>query len=257
MTSAADRWRESLAAWALPDAIVASAEESPWIHPPELFGVPDEIVDTPSHARARESVPPGGTVLDVGCGGGIAAFAVVPPAGHVIGVDQQAEMLAMFRRNAEQRGVAVDTIEGSWPSVAPATPNADVVTAHHVLYNVGEVVPFLRALSDHARSRVVVELPDHHPLTAMAPAWRHFWQLERPDKPTPQDLLDVVAEMGLAAHREQWCGPPRTVPDPELAARFLRIRLCLPATREPDVLEFLRSRPPVSERELSTIWWDA
>jgi len=33
---------------------------------------------------------------EVGCGGGIAAFATVPPVRHVIGVDHQPEMLDMF-----------------------------------------------------------------------------------------------------------------------------------------------------------------
>ena len=80
VTSAADRWRLSLARWAIPEEILANAPESPWIHPPELFGVPEVIEDSPSHERAREAVPANGTVLDVGCGGGVAAFALTPPA---------------------------------------------------------------------------------------------------------------------------------------------------------------------------------
>jgi len=254
--SAADRWRQSLDAWALPEEILASAEESPWIHPPVLFDVPDVIELSPSHERAREAVPVGGTVLDVGCGGGIAAFALTPPAAHVIGVDHQSEMLTMFRANAAKRGVTCQTVEGFWPAVADATPSADVVTAHHVVYNVGDIVPFLRALDEHAHFRVVLEMPDHHPLAPMTAAWRHFWQLERPVGPTPSDLVDVLEEIGVHANREQWSGPMRAEQNLEQAAHFMRIRLCLPSARENEVRDFLIAQPTLRLRELSTIWWD-
>jgi SAM-dependent methyltransferase len=255
--SAAESWRRSLDAWALPDEIVASAEESPWIHPPELFEVPLRIQSSPSHERAREAMPGDGTVLDVGCGGGIAAFALTPPAAHVIGVDSQPEMLSMFRANAYKRAVTCETFEGSWPRVANEVPRVDVVTAPHVVYNVGDIVPFLEALTSHARERVVLEMPDRHPLAPMTNAWRHFWQLDRPEGPTPSHLLEVLAEMGISAHREQWRGELRVEQSLEQAARYMRIRLCLPATREGEVRDFLSSRAVPSQRELSAIWWDA
>ena len=256
MSSAATRWREALDAWALPEDIVRAAPQSPWIHPPVLFDVPDQIASTPSHERAREVLTPGATVLDVGCGGGIAAFALTPPATHVIGVDHQPEMLTMFARNAAARGLKAETVEGFWPAVAARTSVADVVTAHHVLYNVADVVPFVLALSEHARSRVVLELPDLHPLASMTGAWLHFWKLERPVGPTPDDLLEVLGELGIDAHREQWSGPMRVEADLDQAAHFMRIRLCLPETSEGEVRDFLAANPTPSARALSTIWWD-
>jgi SAM-dependent methyltransferase len=254
--SAADRWRAALGAWAIPEEILAQAPESPWIHPPELFGVPDVIEVTPSHQRAREALPDGGSVLDVGCGGGVAAFALVPPASLVIGVDHQAAMLEMFSANAAKRGVACEVIDGFWPAVATATPNADVVTAHHVVYNVADITPFLEALTSHARRRVVLELPDHHPLSSLSEAWRHFWGLERPTSPTPDDLLDVLAELGIAARRTQWRGALRAETDLDQAVRFTRIRLCLGAERDADVRRFLEDHQTPTQRELSTVWWD-
>jgi SAM-dependent methyltransferase len=201
-------------------------------------------------------VPAGGSVLDIGCGGGIAAFALTPPAVHVIGVDGQAEMLTMFAANAVKRGVSCQTIEGLWPAVADEAPDADVVTAHHVVYNVSDIVPFLRALDDHARFRVVLEMPDHHPLSTMSEAWRYFWQIERPLGPTPSDLVEVLEELGVHANRERWNGVMRAEQGLEQAAHFMRIRLCLPASREGEVRDFLAARPQVTLRGLSTIWWD-
>ncbi len=254
--NAAARWRDALAEWAIPDAILSQAPESPWIHPPALFGLPERIEDTPSHARAREALPEGGSVLDVGCGGGIAAYAITPPARRVIGVDHQAAMLAMFREAGAARGVEVLTVEGDWPAVASITPVADVVTTHHVVYNVGDIVPFLEALTDHARRRVVVEMPERHPLAGMTPAWRHFWDLDRPDEPTPEDLLAVLAEMGVAAHSEYFTGSMRGEVDLDQAAHFTRIRLCLAPEREGEVREFLAAQAATPGRALRTIWWD-
>ena len=70
MTDAAERWQAELAGWAIPDEILAQAPESPWGFPPELFAAPPDPIDTPSRDRALEALPPGGSVLDVGCGGG-------------------------------------------------------------------------------------------------------------------------------------------------------------------------------------------
>ena len=256
MASHVEQWSQALKEWALPSEIENSAEESPWIHPPVMFTVPEHIASTPSHDRAREALRAGDTVLDVGCGGGIAAFALTPPATSVIGVDHQPEMLAMFERNAAMRHLSVQTFEGFWPEVASDVPSGDVVTAHHVAYNVSDIEPFIRALDDHARARVVIEIPDHHPLSDMSEAWRHFWKLERPSKPTSRDLYEVLLELGLDAHLEQWTGELRRELDPDLAAEFLRIRLCLPASRLVEVREFLDQQPAHSGRALSTLWWD-
>lgn len=254
--NAADRWRAALEEWAVPEAILASAPESPWIHPPALFDVPATIEASPSHDRAREAVPAGGSVLDVGCGGGIAAFALTPPATHVIGVDHQIEMLSMFRANAMERGVTVETIEGFWPAVAPRTTVADVVTSHHVVYNVADIGPFLVALDDHATARVVLEMPNQHPLANLSPAWRHFWDLERPTGPTPHDLLAVLSDLGIDANMTSFEGAMRTETDLDQAAHFTRIRLCLPAASEAEVRDFLEDNPPPTTRSLTTIWWD-
>lgn len=256
MSRAAAQWRAALEAWALPEHIVAGAEQSPWIHPPELFDVPAAVAPSPSHDRAREAVPENGTVLDVGCGGGVAAFGVAPPATRVIGVDHQAEMLRMFAANAAARGLTCETVEGFWPAVAAATPEADVVTSHHVAYNVADVVPFLEALGTHARKRVVLELPDRHPLSSMSDAWRHFWQLERPEGPTSADLADVLGEMGVAVRVERFTGAPRADTNLERTAHFTRIRLCLPEQREGEVYDFLAARGPEAPRALTTLWWD-
>lgn len=249
-------WARSLERWAIPKEILEQAQTSPWIHPPVLFQVPDEIELTISHTRAFEALPTNGSVLDVGCGGGIAAFALTPRASLVIGVDHQPEMLAMFAENAKKHCVAYEVFEGFWLDIAEKVPTADVVVCHHVVYNVADIGPFLRALNSHARSRVVIEMPTRHPLSNMSGAWRHFWNLDRPTEPTSEDLLEVLKEVGIKARVQYWTGPMRDRIDVDQDSEFMRIRLCLPPERLEEVREFLIAKPLPRQRDIATIWWD-
>jgi SAM-dependent methyltransferase len=201
-------------------------------------------------------MPEGGTVLDIGCGGGIASFAITPPASHVVGVDHQREMLDMYEKNAKVRGLTSEVVEGFWPGVADQTPNADVVTVHHVMYNVGDVKPFIDALNSHARKRVVIELPIVHPMSSWSPGWKYFWNIVRPISPTADDLMNVLKEMGISAHKEEFKGEILLDKQLDEAADYTRIRLCLPQERLEEVREFLAVNPSPTSRDLAVIWWD-
>lgn len=259
MTTAAQRWATELGAWRIDDEILATAPESPYVFPPELFAPRDDApAGTPSQQRARQALPDAGTVLDVGCGGGAAALALVPPAGRVLGVDVQPDMLALFARGAAERGVAHAEFEGRWPEVAPQVPAADVVVAHHVAYNEAELAAFAVALGGHARRRVVLELTAVHPWVPVGPLWRHFHGQDRPDGPTAQLAAEVLREAGLPVHVEEWerAEGPRDVPRAARVA-FMRRRLCLPASRDPEVDALLGPDADPRVRAIATIWWDA
>lgn len=256
MILSGENWRKQLAAWAIPESILNQAEESPWIHPPALFEIPEIITETPSHQIAREVLSENSSVLDIGCGGGIAAFALVPPASFVIGVDHQPEMLEMFTKNANDRKIKSDVVLGFWPEVAWKTPNADLVTAHHVLYNVPQVEDFIQNMNHHALKRVVIEIPTKHPLSNMSELWLHFWNLERPITPSYMNLVDVITELGFEPKFKVWTGQIRKEIDIDQAAEFMRIRLCLPKNKYAEVKAFMRSQTNQAKRELATIWWD-
>jgi SAM-dependent methyltransferase len=253
---ASEKWKKDLQEWSIPQEIIDQAPESPWIHPPALFQIPQQIDLTPSHQRAFDSLPINGSILDVGCGGGIAAFAMGSKAGKVIGVDHQPEMLEMFTSNAQKRHMESVVHEGFWPAIADQVEVADVAVAHHVVYNVQEIVSFIEAMNLHARKRVVLEMPQHHPLSNLSEAWKFFWELDRPENPTPRDLVDVLTEVGINAHLQLWDGQLRQERNLDDAVRFTRIRLCLPESRETEVRRFLENHPASEIRPLATIWWD-
>src|SRR5438270_12567795 len=125
--TAAERWASQLAAWAIPEEIMAQAPESPWEFSPAFFRPPVEPTpDTPSRVRAQEALPEGGSVLDVGCGGGAAGLALVPPAGRVTGFDQSQELLDLFAAGAAERGVDHEAVQGDWPAGASRVGPADL-----------------------------------------------------------------------------------------------------------------------------------
>jgi SAM-dependent methyltransferase len=254
--SAVQKWKEDLASWAVPQEIVDQAEVAPWFHPTTLFALPEVIWNSPSHDKAREAMPENGTVLDIGCGGGIAAFAIAPPAKKLIGVDHQPEMLEMFAKNAKDRNLESEVIEGFWPAVADKTPMADVVTCHHVVFNVGEIKPFVEALDSHARKRVVMELPMVHPMTSRSSGWKHFWNLDRPTSPTADDFMEVLKEIGINANIEKFTGKILLDEGEDDRVEYTRMRLCLPKSRIAEVREFLENNPGPTERELAVVWWD-
>ena len=217
---AAGAWRNALDAWAIPPHILEQAEESPWYFPVAAFAAKD-AGQTLSHRRALDALPDGGTVLDIGIGGGAMSRPLRPTAGRVIGVDSQESMLA---------GCGADeTVLGRWPDVAASVEPVDVVVCGHVVYNVADLDPFVRALGAAARGRVVVELTDRHPLVEMAPLWRRFWDLDRPTGPKWRDFMDVVSEAGIDAQAEERSssGGGISFGDLDGLATFVRRRLCL------------------------------
>jgi len=270
LTELLSRWRDDLSAWAIPERITSAVAESPWVLPRQVFARrADRLTGAPggvSYERAWEALAPSGTVLDVGSGAGAACLPLAPRATTVTAVDSDERMLAMLAERADGIGLGLRPVAGQWPAVAPRVPPADVVTCHHVIYNVPDVEPFLAALNSHAGRRVVVEITTVHPLTALSPLWLRFHGLTRPTGPTAADLLAILSEMGLKARHTEWSRPAEAdyASFPELVD-VTRRRLCLPPERAGEVeaalldMGIVRERPGdlgSSGRDVVTIWWE-
>jgi SAM-dependent methyltransferase len=259
--SANARWAEMLSGWAIPDGLVAIAPESPYFFDPRVFiDAADEAArrgaDTPSDEVARDALPVGGVVLDVGVGAGAASLRL--GAARVIGVDPSPAMLAAFTERASRLAVEATAINGTWPDVAADTPRADVAVCHHVAYNVADLAGFSTALGQHAARRVVIELTAVHPMAWLSPYWKALHGIVQPDRPVAADATDVLVELGVEVHQRRWRRPLQMIGESgaERIARIAR-RLCLAPDRHDELRTLLRRTPPPSERDVVTLWWDA
>ena len=76
-----------------------------------------------SNRRARDALPPDGTVLDIGVGAGAASLPLHPRCSLIVGVDSSADSLAEFQRQAAHIGAPVRTMQGDWPALANRAPD--------------------------------------------------------------------------------------------------------------------------------------
>jgi len=262
------RWRQDLAAWAIPEHILAQAVESPWHYSARIFArrADDQLTSPsgPSYERALEALPAGGSVLDIGCGAGAASLPLGHRAGQLVAVDPEQAMLDAYGERAAGLRGGVQLVLGRWPDVAQQIAPVDVAVCHHVVYNVAEPVPFLRAMTSVARQRVVVELTAQHPMTPLNPLWLRFHGLRRPDKPTADQLRELISVLGWNVSTECWSRPMTGFADfTEMVVQTCRM-LCLPPERRSEVEVALRElgvdpRDPRgigATRQLVTLWWD-
>jgi SAM-dependent methyltransferase len=253
-----DRWRGLLRQAAVPEAIAASAPEpGPTLEPERFRWRPDEDARQPvrpSRRRALEALPAGGSVLDVGVGGGASSLGLVPRAGLIVGVDPIAGMLESFRASAEAAGVRARAVLGRWPDVAGEVEPADVVVCHHAIYRVEEIEDFVLALTNRARRRVVVELSAHGPHAGLDELWKSFHGMERHQWEVADELQAVLAALGLSVERDDLDLPPSSQEVTPALVELVRRRLYVGADRDPEIEAFLRSRP-VQPHRVVALWW--
>jgi SAM-dependent methyltransferase len=263
------QWQDDLAAWAIPQHITAAVTESPWVLPRQAFARRADRLTAapsgPSYRRARAALDPPGSVLDVGAGAGAACIPLLARTTALTAVDTDKQMLALLGERAGVLTGKVALVSGSWPAVAPEAAPADVVTCFNVVYNAPDILPFVAALTASARRLVVIELTAEHPMVSMNDLWLRFHGLRRPSGPKADDLLQILAAMGISAGHQRWQRPGGAdyASFEELAAVTTR-RLCLPPERAGEVAAALLEGgedpdQPVdlgtSRRDVVTIWW--
>ena len=241
-----------------PPHILARAPQSPWIHPWPCSPPPAQEPDTPSHRAAREALPDGGTVLDVGCGGGRAAFALTPPAALVVGVDHQQAMLDSFAQAAAAAASTHVEVLGDWPDVAPGTPartSSCAITSPTTSRRWAVRPGAHREGAAPRRPRAAGPAP----AGPEAPLWRRFWGLERPVGPTAEDAARCSGRPGSTSGSRSGTTRHRRGrrPGRRGTGALARVRLCLPAERDPEVAAALAELGPAGPRRLATICWQA
>jgi SAM-dependent methyltransferase len=265
-----ERWRSDLAAWAIPEHITAAVTESPWVLPRTVFARRADrfaaAPSGPSFEQAWAALDPAGSVLDVGSGAGAACLPLLTRCTALTAVDTEPDMLGLLAERAATSGLRPRLIPGRWPDAAVEAGTADVVTCHHVTYNAPGIEPFLASLTAAAHRTVVLEMTAQHPLVSLNALWLRFHGLVRPSGPAADDLLAILAAMGVSASSHRWGRPGgRDYASHDELTDVTRRRLCLPPERAGEVSEALldlgieRDRPVdlgSADRDVVTIWWD-
>jgi hypothetical protein len=255
----AEIWQAELAKWALPLPRPGTNLPSPFRLDPNRFtpsptGDDDRrvqlITEVVSKARRSNEVI---TLLDIGAGAGSSLANIHTLFDHVHAMEVDNEM-------ADRLDVSLSTLRGDrsfdiyrgrFPEDCPSLHGITVVNASNVIYNVGDVLPFLTQLDVLASTLVVIELTLHHPFYPSNEAFQHFHALSRPDQPTATDLFQIAIELGFAAHLESY---PLSYRRTSTTISGLMTRLSLSQDRTSELEEFLQATPPPPNPSL-LLWW--
>lgn len=269
--TAARRWSEQLAAWAIPERLLAAVDESPYGWSQNLWKrrserARNEEAEPVTTSVARRLLASNGSVIDVGAGRGRASLPLAAEGHPLVAVEKNPDMVAGLREDAARLGANVSIVEKAWPQAADELHPATVVMSAHVVYDVPDIGPFLTAMHRLATSGVVLEVTPAHPWSGMAPYYRALHHIDRPSGPTADDLVEVVEEVvGVVPEVEWWARSGQMwFSDWDEIIEFYGRRLVLPPARrgevrpllEPDVTE-VDGRLVVGDpvRRLATIWW--
>ena len=269
--TASDRWRRLLEAWAIPQALLDAASDSPYGWSTELWKRRTQIAgeqgfDSTTNEVVGSLLGSAGSLLDVGAGTGRASL-IHGVAGHPLtAVEKDPGLAAGFQQRAAEMGVEAVLVEGAWPDVAPSVGIHDLAMCANVVYDVQDIDPFLGTLSQHGRVGVVVELTVDHPWSGLAPYYRALHHLERPHGPTYQDFVEVVQEVcAIRPEVEIWTRPGQAWFESwdEILDHYGK-RLVLPAGRRRELRTLLAPDTEVDddrlyvgtrERTMVTLWW--
>lgn len=143
-----------------------------------------------------EHIGPEATVIDIGAGPGRYTIPLARMVREVVAVEPNPIMIGYLKDNLAINGLNnVITVASNWEDAE--VPMADFVVCSHVLYDVPNIRHFLRKLDAHARRGSFI-VHHRHQFHYLAEA---LWPVVHGEALAPvpvfDDLLDVLAELGI------------------------------------------------------------
>jgi hypothetical protein len=152
----------------------------------------------PFSERVGSFVRPDDLLLDVGGGAGRISLPLASRCREVICIDPSAGMQEVFETTVRDAGIKnARFVSGGWPETTGV--EGDVALVAHVTYFVTDIVPFIAALNNATRRRVLVGSRSLAAPNQFAP----FFKLVRGEElalvPGPDELAAVLREVGIGA----------------------------------------------------------
>ena len=141
----------------------------------------------------------GDRVLDIGTGSGRYLPPLTAAGCDVIALEHSPamrEQIALLVQTAQLSHVT--TIADTWPTAQPLA--CEVAIAVHVLYEVRDIAPFLRAMDAAASKLCVLVLGLRHPTTAVLPLWQAWHGEPRLPLPAAHECMAALAQLGIVAN---------------------------------------------------------
>lgn len=158
-----------------------------------------------SHLVQCADLPPGGRILDAGCGPGLVAEALLHAGYRAVGVDLSAEMIERARRRCSAFGERAAFEQKSLFDPSLLGP-FDGAISRFVLHHTPDPLAFVRRQAELLRPGGVLVLCDHTTDPDHARAdWHQRIECARDRthtrNPTPGEMVDLLAGAGLTELR--------------------------------------------------------
>lgn len=257
------RWNTRILQWGLPPDVVERFSGSPFsLNPASFYPQPDVAEDARrklmsqllDELEASDDTERPKTVLDVGAGAGSSLSPIADLFDFATCIEANPEMAGALRENMHLLYPSSDRyriIEAVFPLEVHDLHPATVVNCSNVVYNVQDLVAFLKALNSLAEHFVVLEATLRHPLYRLNHLFEHFWSVERPIEPTVADIYETVQALGYNAEIRSF---PIQYRRGFMDASKIAPRLGLHEHRLEELEAFLEKHP-LPENPSVMLWW--
>ncbi|MDE2746000.1 MAG: class I SAM-dependent methyltransferase [Chloroflexota bacterium] len=150
----------------------------------------------PQLSAALNLVEPDDEIIEIGGGAGRIGLPLASTATSLTNVEPSPAMREQFAIAVSEHGISnANLMAANWPLSEPIS--ADVVLTVDVTYFINDIEPFIRAMHDSARRRVIILTWTVAPPNVSAELFRTAFGEEEAPSPGFRELLPVIWNMGI------------------------------------------------------------